>query len=126
MCRPVRNAAREGLHPGAGQKALLNRTPLAAILSNAGVDTIFEPYAEACGNDTSSLMQIRMFGRSSAAKSDEEKRDKNKAATAVFMYATFLLSSKVIQGAWLVTMTLRPLLRNWLKKHMLSGFRDFR
>ncbi len=65
---PVRRAAREGLQPGAAQKALLKRVPSFAMRSKFGVETIFDPWAEVWGKDWSSLIMIRMFGGVSAAR----------------------------------------------------------
>lgn len=64
MWRPVKNAARVGLQPGAGAYALRNSAPSEATRSKAGVETIREPAAETCGYETSSQIANKMLGRS--------------------------------------------------------------
>jgi hypothetical protein len=54
--------AREGAQPGEVTNALVNRMPLFAIRSNAGVSTNVDPDALVCGKDWSSEMAIRIFG----------------------------------------------------------------
>ena len=77
MFRPVRNAARDGLHPGAEQKALVNRTPSLATRSKFGVEAILDPYADAWGKDWASLIIINRFGRSLAIPFCRTKSDIN-------------------------------------------------
>ena len=60
-------ALRDGPHVGASQYAWVNRTPLLATRSKAGVLTTGSPVAPVCAQDWSSEMQNSTFGRSCVA-----------------------------------------------------------
>src|SRR5688500_12443858 len=66
-CFPVRMDARDGVQEGAAQNALRNTIPSFARRSMFGGRTTLSPSAPACGQDQSSAIQKRIFGRFSAA-----------------------------------------------------------
>ena len=107
-------AARFGKHCGAAQKVFVRRTPSCATRSKLGVRTPLAPAADACGQDQSSAIANKIFGRCPTCASGFPSADSARAP-----------SSKLAPRAECLTNCLRLILDTTFPFLVRSGCPDY-